>query len=538
MSSAARIMKRTPLNRSELSTLAGTAALLLGLAVVSRVFYPLAQLDEAAYRSFSITFGALRTSKLLVLVLAPAAVVVWLRRDQRWTHLAEGHRLRLLVLATAGSLVVSLAFYEPNWFFGQSHLVDRVLLVGLFALSFRWPIALVPFTVLAGVIISQFAVPLGRYSWTGDRLVFDLVILFCLAAGAGILRGREGLRVLIGATGVLVVSWYLVAGVGKIALLWPGRQELANMTRSAHLSGWLTADTASRLADLVAGLNWLLVPAAIAVEVTALLMMLGRRPALAVLVALPGLHLSVFLLSGLFFWKWMILEAALLVFVLRCDRDVFASFGPALVLLALPFVALSPRLFGVSNLAWYDTPYTVRIALEAVGESGTAYRVDPDDLAPYEMLLALGRLGFLAKPGILVGSHGAAVDWNVASRINQARSLDDLSKVESEFAVSQYQEDDSLVFDRFVRARFDQWVDQPPLRPPHHVWTGRAPAFLNMPPVSFAGQEEVAEVRVRMLKVWWDGQRYRLLADCIIRVVPMTETAGPSYVAPATACAL
>lgn len=112
------------------------------------------------------------------------------------------------------------------------------------------------------------------------------------------------------------------------------------------------------------------------------------------------------------------------------------------------------------------------------------------------------------------------------------------SEAEGKYAVSLYREADALQFDRFVRARFQNWVEQPSLRPPHHIWTGPAPAFLNVAPVAFAGQEEVTQVRVRMLKVWWDGQRYRPLADCIIRVVPMTETAGPFYVAPATACAL
>ncbi|HEV2071503.1 MAG TPA: hypothetical protein VGR26_17075, partial [Acidimicrobiales bacterium] len=399
-------------------------------------------------------------------------------------------------------------------------------------------VALVPFTVLAAVVASQFAVPLGRYTWNDKRLIFDVVILFCLAAGAGLVRRRKGVRAFVGAACVLVVTWYLVAGVGKIALGWLGREDLANMTRSAHLAGWLTAGTADRVAEVVASVNWLLVAAAIVVEVAVVLLLLGRRPALAVLLALPGLHLLVFLLSGIFFWKWMVLELALLVFFLRCDRATLASFGPALVLVALPFAALSPRLFGVSTLAWYDTPYSVNLELEAVGESGKVYRVDRGDLAPYEVLLAQGRLSFVARPKVLVGSAGTALDWKVASAIIEADSPADLARAEAELAVSHYQEDDALVFDRFLRERFDPWSEPPPLGPPHHIWTGRAPPILNVPPTGFDGQEEVTEVRVRMHKVWWDGDRYRRLADCIVRVVPMDPAAGPTYVAPATACTL
>ncbi len=61
---------------------------------------------------------------------------------------------------------------------------------------------------------------------------------------------------------------------------------------------------------------------------------------------------------------------------------------------------------------------------------------------------------------------------------------------------------------------------------------------MNVSPIAFAGQEEVAEVRVRMHKVWWDGERYVPLADCVIRAVPIAEPLGPSYVAPETACAI
>lgn len=538
MSSVAAELRGTLQNRSLRTSLLATAALLVALAIVSRVLYRFAQLDEAAYRSFSISIAALRSPSLLVLLIAPAGVMVWLRRDLRWSDIPEGRLVRTLVLLTAGSLAIHFAFYEPNWFLGQSHLVDRALLIGLLVVSWWRPIALLPFTILGVVIASQFAVPLGRYTWNDKRLVFDVVVLFCIAAAAGVIRRREGLRALIGAMGVLVVSWYLVAGAGKIALLWPGREELANMTAAAHLAGWLAEGTADGVVELLATLNWVLVPLTIAVEVAAVLLLMGRRSALAVLVATQGLHLAVFLVSGILFWKWMILEAALIVFFARCDRDTLAGFGPALVILALPFAALSPRLFGVATLAWYDTPYSVNLEFEAVGASGAAYRLAPDDLAPYDVLFAQGRLGFLAKPDILTGSLATALDWTMASRLYQATSVSDIADVEAEFARSQYDEADAREFDRFVRERVRQWVEPPTLHPPHHIVTGPAPQFLGGPQVAFAGQERIREVRVRMYKVWWDGDRYRLLADCVVRALSVDEPTRPSFVAPATACAL
>ena len=65
--------------------------------------------------------------------------------------------------------------------------------------------------------------------------------------------------------------------------------------------------------------------------------------------------------------------------------------------------------------------------------------------------------------------------------------------------------------------------------------------MLNMPPTGFDSQEDLTQVRGRH-KVWWDGDRYRYRyrppAHCIVRAVPMDPTAGPTYAAPHTACAL
>lgn len=538
MSSFATGLREALQDRSWRGALVPTAALLVALAVVSRVLYRFAQLDEAAYRSFSISVAALRTPALLALVFVPAGIFVWLRRGLRWSDIPDGHLVRVLVLATAGSLALHFAFYEPNWFLAQSHLLDRSLLVALLVVAWWRPIALLPFTILAAIIASQFAVPLGRYTWNDKRVVFDAVILFCIAAGSGIIRRREGVQAFIGSVGVVLVSWYLVAGAAKIALLWPGREELAYMTRSAHLAGWLATGTANGVADLVAGLNGVLVPLTIAVEVAAVFLLKGRRPALAVLIATQGLHLAVFLVSGIFFWKWMVLEAALIVFFVRCDRQILAGFGPALIVLSLPFAALSPRLFGVATLAWYDTPYSVNLEFEAVGASGVVYRLAPDQLAPYDVLFAQGRLGFLARPEILVGSLGTALDWSMTSRLYQAESVEDIADVEAEFARSQYNEADAQEFDRFIRARVRRWSEQPTLHPPHHIWTGQAPRLLGGPQVGYADQEELTDVRVRMYKVWWDSDEYRRLADCVVREVAIDEPTRPSLVAPDTACAV
>ncbi len=126
------------------------------------------------------------------------------------------------------------------------------------------------------------------------------------------------------------------------------------------------------------------------------------------------------------------------------------------------------------------TPYSVNLELEAVGELGTVYRVDRGDMAPYEVLFARP-----LRAGALPSVVGAGA---------------------------------------------------------------RGPAALHLYPPGVADPEcaadgirrpgEVTEVPVRMHRVWRGRDRYRLLVDWIVRAVPMDPTAGPTYVAPHTACAL
>lgn len=77
-------------------------------------------------------------------------------------------------------------------------------------------------------------------------------------------------------------------------------------------------------------------------------------------------HLGVFALSGIFFWKWMLLNAAIIVAWSGRTEPI----GWRLRLLACALTALSPYFFGIIKLGWYDTPALNRIEVLAVDRNG------------------------------------------------------------------------------------------------------------------------------------------------------------------------
>ncbi|MGY8635721.1 hypothetical protein RAD15_24940 [Bradyrhizobium sp. 14AA] len=77
-------------------------------------------------------------------------------------------------------------------------------------------------------------------------------------------------------------------------------------------------------------------------------------------------HLGVFVFSGIFFWKWMLLNVAIIVAWAGRTEHV----DRRMRLLACALTALSPYFFGIIELGWYDTPALNRIEVVAVDEHG------------------------------------------------------------------------------------------------------------------------------------------------------------------------
>lgn len=83
-------------------------------------------------------------------------------------------------------------------------------------------------------------------------------------------------------------------------------------------------------------------------------------------------HLGVYALTGIFFWKWMALNAAL-VFAWRKPPPI----GFRLRLLAVLMVMLSGNFFLTARLGWYDTAQLNRVEVLALTRSGERVPVPP-----------------------------------------------------------------------------------------------------------------------------------------------------------------
>ena len=120
---------------------------------------------------------------------------------------------------------------------------------------------------------------------------------------------------------------------------------------------------------------------------------------------MPPRYLGVFALYGFLFWTWILLDAALLVILVRDWRprrmEIYSRGHVMLSILLIGFASLWAN---PPHLGWFDTRLSYVYRLEAIGESGKRYALPPRFFAPYADLFTMASFGYLTEShGVLVG---------------------------------------------------------------------------------------------------------------------------------------
>ena len=436
----------------------GIEVLLAGLVLLVFVgvrdfAYSAAALPEADYQRSVILPALFEHPRSLILVILVLVASVRLRR-RRIGEVDGILAVRVVACVAAGAIGLAFSLYDYNAWFGQWHTWDRLVLAAL-AVGVVWSLAAIPaFVTVAIVIVSQFQFPIGSYSWTDKRVIFDVLIvavtvLVLLPACASVVR------VVWLCWLILLGGWYVHAGLGKLNLGWQGRNHLENLFVHATRSyGWLDLDPsvvyriAGFLADVGPVLRW----GALAIELGVVLLVWDRRVGALWSGALIMLHATIFLASGIFFWKWiLVLGAMIVILVKQLDDHVLDPIyrpGPA-VLAGIAMVA-AVSLWSVQPLAWIDSPLATRYVLEAHHCNGEVSVLGPGAFGPYRLVFAQERFGFMTSEPRVVDTYGAV------DSVDEADALEAVSTPEATLDVIERLGDRR--FDPVRTERFDGLV--------------------------------------------------------------------------------
>lgn len=481
-----------------------------------------ARLPEATYFEPVILLDSVRSGRaLFLLVLASIFLAVgWTRL--RWTDLEHGRLIRGFIVILCGTLVWAFSTYDLNLYYDRGHYVDRLALVALLVLVYLRPAAVPLLIVVAAFVIRQFSYPFQNYSWTDKHVIFDVLLLFSAALAHRLLGLGRTTSIFLHLTLCIVALHYLVPGIEKIRLGWVENNDLSNLFIASWDLGWLgflSEENALRIGRMIHSMNPTILVVTMVVELSVIGIMIHRRYAMAVLCGLALMHLGIFASSGIFFWKWIIMDMALVIVLARLRHvDIFGR--PASVLLSWTIMLLSSMFLNPAKLAWYDTPLSYVYRIDAIGESGRIYEVEPAGMSPYDFPFAQGRYAYLTDTPLLVSTLGSTSNLEILRLVNRAKNPQEIMMLERTHGQQQTNQEHRKRYEMFIRTYFGN-LNARGRKP---TWSLSAPQhILTFPhgPNPFRGQERVATIRVRLVRTLYNGERRLPVADDIVAEIPI-----------------
>lgn len=486
--------------------------LTLTFAVLRPQALRLSRLEERDYaRRFPILLLFKKPLSLLLFgLLAAPPFLHW--NALAWGPLAGDWTLRFFVVVTSATVAWAFSLYEYNAFYGRLHLLERAfVLIGL-GLLIVHPAFITPLTLVVLIQVHQFDYPLwGQYRWTDKIPILEVMILF------SVFLFLSALGIPLSAWSFAIVAFsipaasYFYSGVEKVRLGWFEVNRLSYLFLAAHDNGWLHFLNPRQLSRLARSLDRLNLP----FKALTLLLELGvifalAHPLLAAafLVGLAGMHVGIFLASGICFWKWGVMDLALIPLLVLGWSDLTGTLVFAPLAFSAGLILIGPLICTAKFLGWYDTPLSGVYRFEGRTPDGAWKEIPPSRFAPYDFPFAQGRFHYLNPASTLVDVYGKAKTRELFEAIAVCRSTEEIQEVRRRLGIPRHKKRDIPHFERFIVAFFGNYLRFPRARgllsrlaPPQHKWTHA------VTPEAWDGRTPLCQLRVRYVEtLFLDGE--------------------------------
>ena len=207
---------------------------------------------------------------------------------------------------------------------------------------------------------------------------FDIVIILCVAIHFGN---------------------YFYSGLYKLLLdggmtSWIQTNKTYYLLLNAHSSGHLPISHYQNLFKFVYEAcrdNYILSNAfIITTQLISLVILYRIRWACALIILYDLIHLVIFLTTGIFFWKWIILNVLLVISLTKLNIKILPT---SVFTMAIICILTAKTLFFTAKLAWYDTPALNDAHIVAITHDGSEHRVPSNYFLDSSVTYAQQRVG-------------------------------------------------------------------------------------------------------------------------------------------------
>jgi hypothetical protein len=146
---------------------------------------------------------------------------------------------------------------------------------------------------------------------------------------------------------------------------------------------------------------------AVITQVGAILLLYNQKMSKVQFLLFELLHIGIFISSGIFFWKWIILNALLYTAVIYMSDDLInAIYSKTSFYISVMIIVTSMWTFKPFKLAWFDTGTTWRYEFVAETTDNQTFTLQPEFWAPYDITFAQARFNYVDQYPVLLGTFG------------------------------------------------------------------------------------------------------------------------------------
>ncbi len=504
-----------------------------------KLFFEVCLLPRSLYEEGSIVLGLLRHEPTLVLLLVGVLPLIVFRKRISWELIDVSMRMRNFVWIVAAVMGVNFILSDYNYYYDHSFLFDRAVLGVLLLLIRVHPGFLFPFlvTLMAFALQIHHPLPEAMWNWPDKRMPTHLLIALVWFVYLRIfVRTDSRLPLILGL--VVAGSTYAHAGLSKIAIgpeltTWLLENPTSNIFVSAYQNGnWLGHLSESQVvtvAGILGKVDVLNNAFTLIAELGAALVLLDRRVARLFLAACILLHLGILATTGIFFWKWIIIDAAMIWYAGTLwkwglpDPTVSKAYAAGLTALTIAFAVSHFKTTGVL-FAWWDTRHCQFFSYEVETEDGERSRLDPRYFAPYDIMFVQSRFYYVLPWPVLPGTFGVTHRYPVFEALETAE-IEDLPGIYERYAIRFFLPDRRYDFGRFIqryvtaamrrpqKERLPKWLSMP-----YHFQT-------SFPPDDYTGEAKIETVHVYFEEHFYDGEQIHDLRRVEVMTIPIGEEA-------------
>ena len=424
----------------------------------------------------------------LVLVLIPVILSVWIfLHGQRLPSPSESlflwcAGLPLLNVTVSGAY--NFALNRPQHFL-------RALMLSGFLLMGRFP-ALVPLVILCFCLFVPGLTGMLHRSFTD--IAMPLASLMIYSVSAGVDASVAKISFCHPATVVSVgAGFYVIPAVAKFWAGWVKINDPDHLSRAAAFQwNWRPERRlwGNDSVGSVRSVRWTNV-LVVGLEFVAFVALAGRWPLLFVAAGLICFHSVVAWRTGIIFWEWVVVWVGLSGWAWETGGWPFEVIIAACVIASLvwPIARLPDR------LTWFDSPLVHRYIFLGKLAGGTRLFLPPGAFAPFDPVMAQGRLHYLQRRQVLQGCLGSVSSVDAAKALRLASNEDDAAEIKRSRGAVHFADTRSQalgeVLNRFVKFR---------RHPANFFWTRWLPRIDRLPtgfaPVAFGDFEGLESIEV------------------------------------------